>query len=525
MSNVPSGTGWRRCSPARSPAAMRVRELAGHATSGRSRTPRRRARASRGSSRCRSRNRGCARAPAVPPARASNGRSEPAEPSEPEVRSLGAVGEFEQAIHAAGEADRACYHTPDMRFRGLAEATAVVLAGVALTSVLTYPLAFRDRSRRARQHRRRAVEHLGGVVGRARADVGSRRRLPGQHLLSAAQRARLLRGQSRARARSARRSGRLTKNPYTTHNVAVLASFVMSRSRRVLSRRGILTGSRQAAARRRRAVRVLPVHLRADGAHPAAVDRAASRSACSRFTGSSIAPTCVARAGARPRAVGAGAVLRLLRHLRGADGGPRHADRRRRRRGRWRDRRYWVGIALAAFVALALTVPFFLPYLSVQQDTGFARTLDDARMYSAISARGWPRRPGRTAGGCRGSGRSTRCLFPGIVTSGSGAGAGCVHRRQRDAAVRATNLVPAVYGLTARARVLALVRPRRRALQRCSIGPSRSSLPPGAGPHGHLRRPCAWRCSPAVAVRAWLTRTRRDRDRGPALLRRWRRPS
>jgi hypothetical protein len=28
-------------------------------------------------------------------------------------------------------------------------------------------------------------------------------------------------------------------------------------------------------------------------------------------------------------------------------------------------------------------VPFFLPYLSVQQDTGFARTLDDARMYSA----------------------------------------------------------------------------------------------------------------------------------------------
>ncbi|MDH4067077.1 MAG: hypothetical protein OEW19_21975, partial [Acidobacteriota bacterium] len=30
-----------------------------------------------------------------------------------------------------------------MRFRGLAEATAVVLAAVALASILTYPLAFR----------------------------------------------------------------------------------------------------------------------------------------------------------------------------------------------------------------------------------------------------------------------------------------------------------------------------------------------------------------------------------------------
>ena len=52
-------------------------------------------------------------------------------------------------------------------------------------------------------------------------------------------------------------------------------------------------------------------------------------------------------------------------------------------RRRWRDRDYWIGIGLAAFVSVALTVPFFLPYLSVQQDAGFARTLDDARMYSA----------------------------------------------------------------------------------------------------------------------------------------------
>ena len=34
-------------------------------------------------------------------------------------------------------------------------------------------------------------------------------------------------------------------------------------------------------------------------------------------------------------------------------------------------------------MAIALTLPFFLPYLSVQRDAGFTRTLDDARMYSA----------------------------------------------------------------------------------------------------------------------------------------------
>ncbi|MEZ5287914.1 MAG: hypothetical protein R2712_24575 [Vicinamibacterales bacterium] len=48
-------------------------------------------------------------------------------------------------------------------------------------------------------------------------------------------------------------------------------------------------------------------------------------------------------------------------------------------RRRWRDSDYWIAIGLAAFVSVALTFPFFLPYISVQQDTGFARTLDDAR--------------------------------------------------------------------------------------------------------------------------------------------------
>jgi hypothetical protein len=49
----------------------------------------------------------------------------------------------------------------------------------------------------------------------------------------------------------------------------------------------------------------------------------------------------------------------------------------------WRSVDYWVAIGLAAFVSIALTVPFFLPYIYVQQEMGFARTLDDARQYAS----------------------------------------------------------------------------------------------------------------------------------------------
>ena len=43
-------------------------------------------------------------------------------------------------------------------------------------------------------------------------------------------------------------------------------------------------------------------------------------------------------------------------------------------RGRWRDWRYWAGIGGAAVVSIALTVPFFMPYINLQRETGFART-------------------------------------------------------------------------------------------------------------------------------------------------------
>jgi hypothetical protein len=52
-------------------------------------------------------------------------------------------------------------------------------------------------------------------------------------------------------------------------------------------------------------------------------------------------------------------------------------------RGYWRQPRYWSLVTLAAAVCIGLTAPLFVPYLEIQQETGFARSLDDARIYSA----------------------------------------------------------------------------------------------------------------------------------------------
>lgn len=52
-------------------------------------------------------------------------------------------------------------------------------------------------------------------------------------------------------------------------------------------------------------------------------------------------------------------------------------------RRQWTDVRYWTSVASAAVVALTLAVPLFIPYVALQASTGFTRTLDEARMWSA----------------------------------------------------------------------------------------------------------------------------------------------
>ncbi len=45
--------------------------------------------------------------------------------------------------------------------------------------------------------------------------------------------------------------------------------------------------------------------------------------------------------------------------------------------------RFWRGVAIAAMIVVGVVGPFFVPYLGMR-DAGFTRTLDDARMYSAV---------------------------------------------------------------------------------------------------------------------------------------------
>jgi hypothetical protein len=86
-------------------------------------------------------------------------------------------------------------------------------------------------------------------------------------------------------------------------------------------------------------------------------------------------------------------------------------------RHRLRDRLYWVSIAVAAAVAIACVLPFFIPFLEIQEE-GFRRTLEDSRRYSAnlasymaspAHAHAWLLALSRQAG------RWIEVLFPGGV--------------------------------------------------------------------------------------------------------------
>ncbi len=101
----------------------------------------------------------------------------------------------------------------------------------------------------------------------------------------------------------------------------------------------------------------------------------------------------------------------------------------------WTSRAYWVSVGIAALVLVACVLPFFLPYLGIQQDEGFRRTLDDAIRYSAMPAsyiassahaHRWMLPIAREWGGWNGE-----VLFPGFLAVGLGAAAvfGALRRR------------------------------------------------------------------------------------------------
>jgi hypothetical protein len=84
-------------------------------------------------------------------------------------------------------------------------------------------------------------------------------------------------------------------------------------------------------------------------------------------------------------------------------------------RHRLADARYWTAIAVGALVAVALAFPLFLPYLRLQQVSGFHRSLDEARPWSA----GWSTYLSSSSPVhvrlLPAAGTSNEVLFPGIV--------------------------------------------------------------------------------------------------------------
>jgi hypothetical protein len=102
-------------------------------------------------------------------------------------------------------------------------------------------------------------------------------------------------------------------------------------------------------------------------------------------------------------------------------------------RGSWRTPWYWATVGIAAATAIGATFPFFKPFLDVQTDAGFSRTLEDAAMYAAnwqawLTSAAWAHRwvlPWLEG--------SNEVLFPGVLTSVLGlAGLALAVRRRVD---------------------------------------------------------------------------------------------
>lgn len=102
-------------------------------------------------------------------------------------------------------------------------------------------------------------------------------------------------------------------------------------------------------------------------------------------------------------------------------------------RGLWRSRRYLIAVASAGGLALAVILPFFLPYLEVQNVGAFARSLEDARMYSAdwrsyFTSNAVPHRWIESF-----IAEGSEVLFPGLLAVALGAGGASMARKNEAA--------------------------------------------------------------------------------------------
>jgi hypothetical protein len=319
-----------------------------------------------------------------------------------------------------------------MRSRGALEATLVVLAATTLTVLLTYPVAFKlDRVGRINTDDGRwsiwVVAWVAHALTTDTLNVYDANIFAPHRYTLAFSEANLGAGAIGAPV------WLLTRNPYTTHNVVFLVTFVIAAAGAYYLTR-YLSGSRYAAAIAGILFGFCPfifartahVQLLFIGMLPfclLAFHRLVDKQTVARSVALGVllwatALSCAYYGIFASLMVGLGTLVYAVS------------------RGLWRSRAYWTAIGLAAFTSVGLTLPFFLPYVYVQREEGFLRTLPDAQQYAAdlaawAASSAWTHRWWLPA-----LGEFDEVLFPGILTTILGAiGVRVMLRQARDTAV------------------------------------------------------------------------------------------
>lgn len=263
------------------------------------------------------------------------------------------------------------------RWRGLAEAGLVVLSAAALAGILTYPLA-RHLGSTARVNTDDGRWSIWVVGWVAHALTTEPRQLFNANIFYPHRSALAYSEANIGAGVIGAPVWAISNNPHLTHNVVVLVSFVMAFAGAYYLAR-YLTGSRPAAVVAGVLFAFCPF-IFARTAHIQLLMTAGIPFAMLAFhrlvdrisVGRAISLGAVIWAQSVSCAyygvfvmlmVGLGTVFFAIS------------------RGLWRARNYWMAITIAALTSIALTLPFFVPYLRVQE-MGFERTLDDAREFA-----------------------------------------------------------------------------------------------------------------------------------------------
>ncbi len=302
-----------------------------------------------------------------------------------------------------------------MRHRGLAEAAAVLSGALLLTAALTYPL-IPKLDRIGRVNTADGAFAIWNVAWVADALIVHPRQLFDANIFYPDKRTLAYSEANIGAGVIALPAWGLTGNPYLAHNSVVVFAFVMAAAGAYYLVR-YLSGSREAAAVSAVLFAFCPF-IFARTAHIQLLMTFGLPFSLLAFHRLVDHPTA-------PRAIALGVVLwvqalscayyGIFAGLMVGLGTMYFAVSRRL----WRSPKYWGVIALAAAVALGLTAPFFAPYVQVQQ-AGFARTLDDARPYSAnagawLASSAWAHRWWLPA--IEGF---SEVLFPGLVLTAAG---------------------------------------------------------------------------------------------------------